>query len=138
MTRAQIIYLHVTLALTALTGTVFAGMKYFMRNDDFYAAANHPWQPYILSAHVLVSPLLLFGLGWVFGNHIWPKFRFGNGPRRRTGISSMWMIVPMTLSGYLIQVATSDSIRYAMAVSHWVSSGIFASAYVAHLLMKRT
>ena len=134
MSRGQIIYLHLSVILTVLTGTLFAVMKYWMKTDDPYAVANHPLQPYALSAHVVVAPLLLFGLGWIFGNHIWPKFQFGNGKNRATGVSAMLLIAPMTLSGYLIQVSTNETLRYAMSVAHWITSGLFALIYAIHLI----
>ncbi len=137
MSRGQIIYLHLSVALTALTGGVFALMKYWMKSDDPFAAANHPLQPHMFSAHVVVAPFLLFGLGWIFGNHIWPKFQFGNGANRATGIWSMLLIAPMALSGYLMQISTADAVRHAMAVAHWVSSGLFVVIYVVHLFGER-
>lgn len=134
MSRAQVIYLHLAVALTVVTGVVFAVMKYFMKTDDPFAAANHPLQPHALSAHVVVAPLLLFGLGWVFGNHIWPKFQYGDGRNRATGVAAMLLIAPMTLSGYLMQISTNESIRYAMTVAHWISSGLFVAIYAIHLI----
>jgi hypothetical protein len=133
MNRGQVICLHLSVALTSLTGAVFALMKYGMESDDPFAVANHPLQPQALSLHVVVSPLLTFVLGWTFANHIWPKFRNGNGFNRRSGVWSMLLIVPMTLSGYLLQIATSESIRSAMTMAHWISSGIFVIAYAMHI-----
>ena len=133
MSGAQRFWLHVSVALTAITGIVFAAMKYFMKSDDEFAVVNHPLQPYMLSMHVIVAPLLLFILGWTFSNHMLPKYRFGNGKNRKTGVASMLLIAPMTLSAYLLQIATNDSLRQAMAVAHWITSGLFAIAYVVHL-----
>ena len=38
------------------------------------------------------------------------------------------------VGGYLTQVSTADALRHAMAVAHWISSGAFVAAYVAHIL----
>ena len=35
-------------------------MRYFARSEDPFAIANHPWQPTLQHAHVLVAPLLVF------------------------------------------------------------------------------
>lgn len=134
MSRAQVVWLHLSVALTAITGIVFAVMKYFMTSADEFAVANHPWQPHMLAAHVVVAPLLLFLLGWTFSNHMMPKYRYGNGARRRSGLSSMLLIVPMALSAYLLQISTNETLRYAMEIAHWVSSGLFVVAYVIHLI----
>ena len=136
MTRWQLICLHLSVALTAITGAVFAAMKYFMKSDDEFAVVNHPLQPHMLAAHVVVAPLLLFILGWTFSNHMLPKFRFSE-QKRFTGIASMTLIIPMTLSAYLLQIATNESLRTAMAAAHWITSGLFVIAYAVHLFKPR-
>ncbi len=137
MSRLQLLWLHASLALTTITGIVFAFMKYFMKSADEFAVANHPWQPHMLAAHVVIAPVLVFVLGWTYSNHMLPKLRFGDGTNRKTGIALMVLIAPMVLSAYLLQIATNDSLRQAMAVSHWISSGVFVIGYVAHLIVRR-
>jgi hypothetical protein len=136
VSRAQLIYLNLSIALTALTGIVFAAMKYFLKSEDPFAAANHPLQPHALSAHVVLAPFAVFAFGWVFANHIWPKLVYGNGARRASGVWSMVMIVPMALSGYLMQISTNETILKAMTIAHWIASGLFVVVYVVHLLKR--
>jgi uncharacterized membrane protein YidH (DUF202 family) len=138
MTRTQLLWLHASIALTAITGVVFAAMKYFMTSPDEFAAANHPLQPWMLAAHVVIAPATLFLLGWTFSNHMLPKYRFGDGSNRRTGIALMTLIVPMALSAYLLQVATNDTLRQAMALAHWITSGVFVIGYLIHLIKPKT
>lgn len=137
MTRTQRVWLHVSIGITAVTGIVFAVMKYFLEGADDFAVVNHPLQPHMLSIHVVVAPIALFVLGWTFSNHMLPKTRYGDDTGRKSGTSAMWLIVPMTLSGYLLQVSVDETLRLAMAAAHWISSGLFAVIYVIHLL-KRT
>ena len=137
MSRTQLIWLHLSAALTALTGIVFAVMKYFMTSADEFAVANHPMQPYMLAAHVVIAPALLFLLGWTFSNHMLPKYRFGDGSNRKTGIAQMTLIVPMALSAYLLQIATNETLREAMAWAHWITSGLFVIGYLVHLIKPR-
>jgi hypothetical protein len=132
MTRWQLILLHVSIALTAITGAVFAVMKYFMKSSDELAVVNHPLQPHMLAAHVVIAPLLLLLLGWTFSNHMLPKFRFSD-QKRFSGIAAMSLILPMTLSAYLLQIATNETLRTVMAAAHWITSGLFAVIYVVHL-----
>ena len=132
MSRGQIIYLHLCVALTAASGAVFAWMKYAMTTTDPFAVVNHPLQPAMLSTHVVVAPLLVFAFGWIFSDHILPKFQLDRR-KRPSGLWSMTAIVPMTLSGYLLQIATSDALRRAMSIAHWIASGVFLLAYVVHL-----
>lgn len=135
MSRLQRFWLHCSAAITALTGIVFAWMKYFMTTGDEFAVVNHPAQPWMLATHVVVAPLLLFILGWTFSNHMLPKSRFGDETNRRSGTSAMWLIIPMTASGYFLQVATNEALRQAMEWAHWVTSGLFVVVYVVHLVI---
>ncbi len=136
MSRAQVALLQLSLLGMTLTGLVFAWMKYFMKSDDPFAVVNHPWQPHMMTAHVLLGPVAVFAIGWVFGNHVWPAYR-GGAPNRASGILSMLFIVPMTISGYLMQVTVADATRKFFAVTHWVSVGIFVAVYIAHLVPVR-
>lgn len=136
MTRTQLVCLHLSLALTTITGVVFAVMKYFMKSADEFSVVNHPLQPHMLAAHVVIAPIALFVLGWTFSSHMLPKFRFGNGQKRKSGVASMILIAPMALSAYLLQIATNESLRQAMAIAHWLSSGIFVIGFAVHFLRK--
>ncbi len=136
MSRLQVVYLQACVALTAATGIVFAWMKYAMKSTDPFSVVNHPWQPFMLSAHVVVAPLLVFAFGWIFNEHIWAKFRNSAAPQRGTGIWSMAAIVPMVMSGYLLQIATAEATRQAMAIAHWISSAVFVLAYAVHVITK--
>ena len=135
MNRGQILYLHVCVVLTALTGVLFAVMKYFMRPTDEFSVVNHPLQPYMLASHIVIAPFLVFGFGWIFSNHVWPKFQYER-QNRASGLWSMIAIVPMTLSAYLLQISTSDAARKAMTVTHWMSSALFVIVYVGHLVRR--
>jgi hypothetical protein len=137
MSRIESAYLHVTFAAVAITGAIFAFMKYFMKTDDPFAVANHPWQPYLLDVHVVFAPLLAFGLGLIFSNHVLPGLRSGNGPGRNSGYVAILTVAPMILSGYLMQVVTHEQIQFAMRLTHWVSSGVFTLAYLGHQLPRK-
>jgi hypothetical protein len=136
MSRAQLLSLHISIVLTALTGIVFAWMKYLMKSSDPFAVVNHPLQPHMLSAHVVLAPAMTFVLGWTFANHMWPRIVLGDPRRRLTGLSATILIAPMVVSGYLLQISTSDAVRNAMAIAHGVSSAVFVLAYITHLARK--
>jgi len=138
MSRAQILLLQLGVALMTVTGLLFAWMKYFVKSADESAVINHPLQPWMLAAHVVIAPLAVFAFGWVFGPHIWPGIRKRNAPKRGSGLWTVIPLAPMILSGYLLQVATADATRHAMAIAHWLSSGIFVLGYVVHLAQGRS
>lgn len=130
------ILIHLSVAAVAITGTVFAWMKYFMETDDPFAVANHPWQPGMLAAHVVIAPAMVFALGWLWAAHILPKVGSGTRARRRSGLFGAVMIAPMIFSGVLLQASTSELLRSAMEIAHWISSGFFVLAYVTHQLLR--
>jgi hypothetical protein len=125
-------FLHASVALMTITGVVFAVMKYWMKSGDPFAVVNHPWQPHMLSAHVVLAPLAVFAFGWIFAVHTLPKLANG-APNRISGIANIVLIALMVASGYLLQISTGDATRRAFAVEHWVFSGLFVGSYVAHL-----
>lgn len=134
MSRLERILLNLTTLLTAATGLVYAGMKYLVEPADPFSVVNHPWQPLLLSTHVLAAPLLLFGLGLITREHIIGKYRdLRTRKGRRTGILTALTLVPMVGSGYLLQVLTSRGGRDAAGVIHLASGIVFLVAYGLHL-----
>ncbi len=130
------VLLNTSVALMTLTGIIFAAMKYWMKSSDPFAVANHPWQPHMLTAHVLIAPFAVFAFGWTFSNHIWPAL-VNRAPNRASGVVSMLLIAPMVATGYLMQVSTADATRHAFAMAHWISAGLYVVVYVAHLTGRR-
>ena len=130
------LFLNLSIALMAITGIVFAAMKYWMKSDDPFAVVNHPWQPHMLSAHVLLGPLAVFAFGWTFAAHTLPAL-VNRAPNRASGIWTIVLIVLMVASGYLVQVSTEDATRHGFAVAHWIASGVFVLGYVVHLSSRR-
>jgi hypothetical protein len=136
VTPKQKLLLNVTSLLLTVTGVVYAWMKYFMQSDDPFAVANHPWQPYMLDAHVVVAPVALFVIGAVWAAHVKPKHDSGTKSRRKSGLVALWTIAPMVLSGYLMQVLTNESLVKSMRVLHWVSSAVFVLGLLGHQLIR--
>jgi len=123
---------NLSAAVVAITGVVYFWMKHGMTTDDPFALVNHPWQPHMLSLHVLAAPVLLVIFGIVFNSHIGRKLRSCR-PNRRTGMTSLVTFGLMTLSGYLLQVVTAPDARRAVLVVHLVTGAVFAISYTVHL-----
>jgi hypothetical protein len=117
---------------TFLTGVIYIWMKYLIGNDDPFAVVNHPWQPFVLKLHILVAPLLIFAVGMVALRHVWRHLKSKVREGRRTGLITGVVLVPMILTGYLIQVFTDQSWLVAMAVSHIALGLIYGAVILAH------
>jgi hypothetical protein len=132
MTRAEHILLIASSALTALTGTVYGIMKYFMVSSDPYAVINHPWQPIFLKLHIVSAPLLVFAVGMIFRRHVIDRWRSDSPRRRRSGAMITGLFTPLVLSGYLIQVFTGESLLQGLVLSHVVTAGAFLAGIGLH------
>lgn len=117
---------------TAVTGVVYAWMKYLMEPSEPWAVINHPWQPWLLKAHILVAPVLVFAFGLIAVDHVWKHYRCRVPMGRRSGIMTALFFVPMVASGYLIQAVTHAGWLKAMVVAHLVTSAVYVVGLVLH------
>lgn len=124
--------LRVTTAVTFVTGVAYMWMKYFLEPTEPWAAVNHPLEPWMLKAHIVAAPLLVFAVGLVSTHHIWKHFRAGVRAGRRSGLLALAVFAPMVLSGYLIQVVTSRPWLVALAWIHIVTGVAFVLGFVLH------
>ncbi len=121
-----------TSVATFLTGVIYIWLKYLMVSDDPFAVVNHPWQPAVLKAHILVAPLLVFSIGLVTLRHVWRHLRSTTREGRRSGVLTIVVLGPMILSGYLIQALTEEGWLKAMAISHIVLGVVYGLGLLAH------
>lgn len=108
MTRTQRWLLLVSSAVMGATGLTYWWMKNMMEPATEWAAINHPLQPWVLKAHILVAPVLVFAVGFIASDHILKNAGRPGRAGRRAGHTPLWLFIPMALSGYLIQTVTHD------------------------------
>lgn len=137
MSRFDAVLLHLSSGLVAFTGLVYAWMAYLLPTDDPFAVVNHPWQPHILHAHIVASPLLVFILGHIWSRHAWHHVRNETKRGRQTGLSMIFMAMPMVLSGYLIQAAVEPAWRTTWVWVHCTTSLLWIIGYLSHLVRHR-
>lgn len=119
----------------AATGFAYLWMKYLLQEDDPFALVNHPWQGGMLDLHLVASPAFILMFGIVFNSHIMKKLRATRLPNRRSGWVSLATFAAMIVSGYLLQVSSSDGWLQALVVLHVASGAIFTAAYAVHLVI---
>ena len=121
-------------AVVGVTGFVYLYMKFVLVTDDPFAIINHPWQPAMLSTHVVAAPVFIAFFGMLFRSHSLRKLRSGNPANRRSGWTSIIGFSVMALSGYFIQVGTSpDFITFSIWL-HVVAGTVFVLGYGVHLV----
>jgi uncharacterized membrane protein len=121
--------------VVAATGIAYFWMKYLLATDDPFAVVNHPWQPLMLSAHVVASPALLLMFGIILNSHIMRKLGAKGIPNRKSGLTSLISFFVMTASGYLLQMVTAPTLLRALIAAHVASGVLFTAVYVIHLVI---
>ncbi|MGH9857303.1 MAG: FAD:protein FMN transferase, partial [Acidobacteriota bacterium] len=92
---------------------------------------NHPLEPHMLSAHILIAPLLVLAFGAILHGHILFKIAAGSATARRSGFILIPTFAVMVISGYLLQVITSD-FREALVWVHLGSGLVWIIFYAGH------
>ena len=131
MKRFEAWCVHLSTLLVGVTGLVYAWMRYLLPPDPF-GVVRHPLQPATQHLHVLVAPLLVFAVGLIWKQHVWGHWRRGAPQRRRSGLALLFALVPMVISGYLIQTTVTEAWRTAWVVTHVTSSLLFLAGYAGH------
>jgi hypothetical protein len=121
-----------TSAASVGTGVVYLWMRYFMQTDEPWAVVNHPWQPWLLKAHILTAPLLVLVLGAVLFKHVPHHLREEGRPRLVSGLVVLAAAATMILSGYLVQVISSERWIEIAALAHIGTSILFVAALLVH------
>lgn len=125
--------LHAAALLTAGTGALDGGLRWFGQRMGEFGPEPSPWLGLAQHLHVLVAPLLVFTLGVLVRGHLRTRLRTGPSGRA-TGLALAAFIAPMVLSGYAVQVAVDPAWRIVLSWSHGLSAGLFLLAYAGHVL----
>lgn len=131
MNRTEVWLLHVSTFLLSATGLLYAAMHYLMKPADPFSVVNHPWEPYMIAAHIVVAPLLVLAVGLIAHSHILWKLENGARIARRSGIFLMPLFALMVVSGYLLQVV-SGSGRPVLFWIHLISGTLWFLSFVVH------
>jgi len=135
MTRWETRLFHLSTVIVSVSGLVYLWMKYFMVNDDPFSVVSHPWQPAMLSLHVIAAPFLVFVIGLVVQSHIRRKLASGGRSNRGSGVASMLTLPVMIASGYLLQVVADPLVVRICLVLHIGSSVVFMVTYAVHQIV---
>ena len=124
-------------AATAATGIAYGVLKYFVRSADPNSRVPHPLAPPLLAAHVLVAPVAVFALGLIFRRHAVAKLASDRPERRATGSVLIYLAIPLSVTGYVVQVLTGDAARTWTGWSHAGLGLVYALGYLMHPLVFR-
>ncbi len=131
MKRWEAWWNHAALAAVSLTGLAYGLFKYFVPSPDPDSRIGHPWQPGLMKLHLLVAPLAVFGVGLLVRRHALARIRQGERSGRKTGALMLWLFLPLTLSGYLIQAFVAPG---AVRATGWSHAGLGVSFFLGYAL----
>ena len=132
MNRIEAWFVHISTILVGVTGVIYAVMRYLMEPMDTFSVVSHPWQPDVQYLHILIAPFAVFAIGLIWKNHVYDHYRRRLTTGRRSGISLILTMVPMVVSGYLIQVSVGETWRIAWIVVHCITSFLWITGYLVH------
>ena len=132
MTRNDRFWIYTSTLLAGGSGLIYFWMRYLLTPVDEFAIINHPLQPQVQHLHVLTAPLLLFALGLIWKTHIRKNRRSPGKPRKKSGATLYYSVVPMVASGYAIQVSASEQLRNVAAWIHSATSLLFVAVFCWH------
>ena len=115
-----------------LTGVVYWWMDTALQPVDEWAVVNHPLQPWVLKAHIVLAPFLVLAIGAVMAEHIWKHFRNRVKSGRKSGVLGMLTLAPMILSGYFIQGVTQPTLLRVLVWLHIGTGLLYLLALGAH------
>jgi hypothetical protein len=132
MTRFERWSVWLTTLGTLVTGVVYWWMADILEPSEPWAVINHPLQPWVLKAHILIAPLLVFSVGLITMRHIWHHYRMGVAKGRRTGLITVMALAPLVASGYILQVLTAETLLRIVGWTHLGLGIVYSLGVAAH------
>ena len=132
MKRWEALWNHAALVAVSLSGLAYGIFKYFVPGSDPDSRIGHPWQPVMLKAHILVAPFAVFAIGLIFRRHALARIQSGEQNGRRSGALMFWLLLPLTVTGYLVPVFVEPTPVHAAGWSHAALGVFFLLGYAFH------
>lgn len=132
MTRFERWSVWSTTAVMLVTGVVYWWMKDMMTPAEPWAVINHPLQPWVLKAHILVAPLMVFSVGLITMRHVWRHLVQGVRKGRLSGLAAAISVVAVVVTGYLLQVVTAETLLRALGWIHLGLGIVYSVGVAAH------
>ncbi len=125
--------LRISTAIVVGTGIIYFVMKDLLTTNDPFAIINHPWQPLFQKLHLLSGPLMIYAVGIYTLSHVIPHLKSRRPLGRLTGVVLCTLTLLMALSGYLIQMISSETWLSRVAIAHIGISFGFTLLFGIHL-----
>ena len=140
MSRATAWTLHLSVVVMAVTGLWLTWIVFLapppQESETEMFAVGDPWQPLLNVIHVVVAPVLIFAIGFIWREHVWRRIGFDNAQRRKSGVVLVLLGGPLVLGGYCLQVTDNETLRSIFGWTHAAAGALFATCYLVHLILR--
>jgi len=126
------LFTHFCHYLALITGIGYFLILHYFKIVTQYGVRPNPWQGYWQGAHILVVPALVFAIGMLWKDHIYPKYQKREQRKRKSGLILIISFFLMGITGYLIQVMGGVETIIFIKNFHFYSSLIWSLAYGVH------
>lgn len=111
--------------------TGFLLIFFMTKPTDFFPKLRHM----LLKTHIVSVMLWLFTCGMLFSIHVFPQLQARVKEGRRSGISLVFLVIAMTLSGYALQVLPWQNLLASTRWLHVITGSAFVLLLIGHLLL---
>ena len=122
---------------TALTGFLYFWFRNFLDPMNEWAVINHPLEPWVLKAHILAAPVMVFSVGAIAADHVLRYARSAVSEGRKSGMTVTLVLVPLVASGYLLQVVTHPGLVKGLSWTHMVLGTVGFVFFAWHRTVRR-
>lgn len=132
---AELLLFYLASLGAAVTGLALAWLRYLATPTDPFSPLPEGF-PLWQHAHLLVVPALSVGLGLLWARHAHAFFK-ADKPRKRTGLTLVWVGLVMIFSGSLYQVAAGEGPRALWRATHALAGVLWLALLALHLVGKK-
>ena len=143
MTRLTRSLFHGSNAAASITGIGYAAYKWLVpRPVSDFGISIHPAEPNWKTAHVLLSVVLIFAIGWLWHSHVMGQWRRltkhpATTRKKTSGLLLMGLAAPMIVSAYAFQVSVDEGVRSFWSQIHLWSGVLWVLGSLQHLRSAR-
>ncbi|MBD66312.1 MAG: hypothetical protein CME62_13965 [Halobacteriovoraceae bacterium] len=130
MTKAERKYFLLLSFTIFIQGLIYFIFKEFFQIETTFGPRPHALTSSLLHIHILIVPLMVFALGYLFKVHILEKLK--RKKRRKSGITGLILFLLMILSGYLLQMGLELQTTRVIAIFHITVSVLWFGQLLWH------
>lgn len=115
---------------TWVTGGLWLCFHYFFVQKGEFGPTPHPMEAWWLKLHGAFAFAIVWMFGLVWGIHV--SKALPHRRRKPSGLTLISVLVALTVTGYLLYYAGSETLRPVISVAHWAIGLASPIAFLLH------